>query len=166
MALVKAFASLTALFLHSCLLVHSSVPQLCKGRPRKMIEDPQAQAGDLVIGLQPSQFCWQLSVSLWAMAHFCYFCPWCPSFLGPCSAFGLCWVEGVWAVLGAHIQPCMAQSWAGEWMDSSTEELCFLSLSTLWETLLIMTDPSMQLMSWTDRGLGRSWDDFPVSLRV
>lgn len=96
MALVKAFAALTALFFTAAFwfrVPNSSVPQPCRGRPRKMIEDTQAQAGDLVIGPQPSRFCWQLSVSFWAMAHFSHFCPWCPFFLGPRSAFGLCWVR-------------------------------------------------------------------------
>ena len=131
MALVKAFAALTALFFTAAFwfrVPNSSVPQPCRGRPRKMIEDTQAQAGDLVIGPQPSRFCWQLSVSFWAMAHFSHFCPWCPSFLGPRSAFGLCWVECVRAVLGAHIQPCMAQSEQGnEWTAGHKSSVFFHS---------------------------------------
>ena len=67
------------------------ISQFRRGGPRKMVKHTHAQTANLVTRLQPSRFCWQLSVSLWAMLHFCHLCPWCLSFLGPSSTFGLQW---------------------------------------------------------------------------
>lgn len=72
-------------------------------------------------------------------------------------------LEGVWVVLGGFSAPGGLGSSRG--MRSNSKSLVFHSSWAMSNTSY-SSRPQCAVVSGTNRGLGRSWDDFPISLRL
>lgn len=162
---VKAFVVLIFPFLHNCLLFQSShYSCFVEVGPEKWQKTPKLQQQIWWISFSlPSSACrFQFHSELWFISVPFVSVSLLPS--DPASFWpSVGWGE-VWVVPGVFHQPWAAQGRAGGQI--AAHRASFSSALQPRQTLLTIIDSNVRLMSRTDRGLGRSWDCFPISLSL
>lgn len=165
---VRAFKALIFPFLHCCLLYRATittVSQLQRGGRAWKSDRRHTRPGSRC-GEYPSAFPALLVVFSCTLV--------CGSFLSPLSLTSLLpgnplcfWpsvgLEGVWVVLGDFSAPGDLGSSRG--MGSNSKSFVFHSSWAMSNTSY-NSRPQCAVVSGTNRGLGRSWDEFPISLRL